>query len=444
MILEFRVTNYQIGFVYKSRRFMEINNGVSDSIPNKNIRLRRLRTSESVKAKATKISTLKKLCLETLYKNRHEISKIGMAPYWLLKPLFEKFTSDELERLENLNPRLRNEDSELWRKHFADHFPDIFRKCDFPGQDWRKFYFTQRNEQTERLKRAQEKLRKSTEELKNAKERRKVKILNLNPPPTRKTYGWTKLTPLQREFKKTLRTNSFQVKTGPTMMTVPVGWLPPDCRKPTNLTNGICPQALLPIKYLPKSSNEKNENYGRFYSNQSTTKSQTPSIRNNTKPIHSISASTSSSRAQSQTKREKSAVSSPTAVNRNITSNLKRSREIETPTHPSKKLRCSNGQSILNLQKITTPQTTSVTTRKINTATARKINTATTRKVNPPSTSSSSPSLSSSSSNTFVSKITKGSQISKISRTSSTDTKSNKTNNTVKSKSIKSRNQLHH
>ncbi|CAG8576105.1 11290_t:CDS:2, partial [Diversispora eburnea] len=384
---------------------------VSDSISNKNIRLRRLRTSESMKVKTTKVSTLKKLCLETLYKNRHEISKIGITPYWLLKPLFEKFTSDELERLEKFNP-------------------------------------TQRNEQTERLKRAQEKLRQSTAELKNAKERRKVKILNLNPPPTRKTHGWTKLTPLQREFKKTLLTNSLQVKTGPTMMTVPVGWLPPDCKKPTNLTNGICPQALLPVKYLPKSSNE---NYG-LYSNQSISKSKTPSIRNNTKPIHSISVSTSLSHAQSQTKRGKSAVSSSTAVNRTITSNLKRSREIETPTHTSKKLRCSNGQSILNSQRMTTPQTTSTITHKINTVTTRKVNSIlpTFRKVNNVSVTSRKVNIpSSSSSNTFASKITKESHISKIARTSSTDTKSkfiksNKTNNTVKSKLIKSRNQLHH
>ncbi|CAG8441322.1 15151_t:CDS:2 [Acaulospora morrowiae] len=222
-----------------------------------------------------RVQNLKELCLDVLMKNRRqylskynnlsfvllELRKVGKAPYWLMKPIYDKLEPSELEELEKQNPGLKEDTMELWKKHCIVRFPDEYN---LPDQDWRKLFFEQRSEEARRLGRACERLRKSTQE---NKKRRKVKLISpLNLPPMKRNHGgWVKLTPLQRELKKTLRSGAYehrthftQLESGPTMMTVPVDWLQ-GSRATSESSYRVPAQVTLPSKYLPVTMNTCNE-----------------------------------------------------------------------------------------------------------------------------------------------------------------------------------------
>ena len=75
--------------------------------------------------------------------------RLGNAPYYLIKPVLEKYNPEHLFRIEDYNPDLISDDDELWETHCKSEFKDKF-----PGEDesWRELYIRLKYEREMKLK----------------------------------------------------------------------------------------------------------------------------------------------------------------------------------------------------------------------------------------------------------------------------------------------------
>ncbi|XP_053213891.1 transcription elongation factor B polypeptide 3-like [Panonychus citri] len=94
------------------------------------------------------IPTLEKLCLQVLMDNYTNITHLGDAPYWLIKPVLEKCSSNQLFILEDYNPRLTEDDDELWKWHCEKEFRDWKRQED---ETWRDLFVRAEQERKRKL-----------------------------------------------------------------------------------------------------------------------------------------------------------------------------------------------------------------------------------------------------------------------------------------------------
>jgi elongin-A len=65
------------------------------------------------------------------------IEYTGGVPYYILKPILQKASYSQLERLEHYNPYLMEESDELWEVHVGRRFKG--RKRD-EMESWRELY----------------------------------------------------------------------------------------------------------------------------------------------------------------------------------------------------------------------------------------------------------------------------------------------------------------
>ena len=96
------------------------------------------------------VPKLEKLCLQVLMDNYTNITYLGDAPYWLIKPVLEKCTSNQLFILEDYNPRLTEDDDELWKWHCEKEFRNYKRQED---ETWRDLFIRAEQERKRKLER---------------------------------------------------------------------------------------------------------------------------------------------------------------------------------------------------------------------------------------------------------------------------------------------------
>lgn len=113
--------------------------------------------------------------------NHQHITYIGDAPFWLLKPVLAKCTPAQLLFLENLNPRLTEDDDELWEWHCRREFKDYERLED---ESWRELYTRAEIDRKRKLERITHKI-DMKEKSKGPVRKVKVAYANDIPKPPR-------------------------------------------------------------------------------------------------------------------------------------------------------------------------------------------------------------------------------------------------------------------
>ncbi|CAI2193931.1 11534_t:CDS:2 [Funneliformis geosporum] len=155
-------------------------------------------------SKNSGVKSLVQLCTMTLVSNKHRLYHLGNTPYHLLESILKFCTDEELRQLEEVNPRLVDEDMELWKRFLQQKLPG--RPLPTNPKNYRNIYLDIIDEEKEKKERIIGKLKKAMAEEKAKKEARQVKMLSVAPrEPKRKTSGYQKLTPLQKIRKEMIR-----------------------------------------------------------------------------------------------------------------------------------------------------------------------------------------------------------------------------------------------
>uniref|UniRef100_A0A915BR10 TFIIS N-terminal domain-containing protein n=1 Tax=Parascaris univalens TaxID=6257 RepID=A0A915BR10_PARUN len=92
------------------------------------------------------VPTLSTLCIRVLCANIDAIEEVGDTPYYLLKPVLEKCSPEQLSFIERRNPHLMEDSDELWEKIVNRVFPKCVTDND---ETWRDCY-TRMHVETER------------------------------------------------------------------------------------------------------------------------------------------------------------------------------------------------------------------------------------------------------------------------------------------------------
>ncbi|CAJ0920732.1 unnamed protein product, partial [Mesorhabditis belari] len=97
----------------------------------------------------TKVETLFTLCLRTVGNNINLIEDTGDIPFYILRPVLEKCTPEQLAYIESKNPILEEDGDCLWEQHFKMKFPS---ETTNEEESWKYAYF-----RTDRQKKGDEK-----------------------------------------------------------------------------------------------------------------------------------------------------------------------------------------------------------------------------------------------------------------------------------------------
>ncbi|XP_074600831.1 transcription elongation factor B polypeptide 3-like [Brevipalpus obovatus] len=125
------------------------------------------------------VPRLEDLCIRVLCDNHDRYEKIGDAPYWLIKPMLEKCTAKQLLDLENHNPRLTEDDDELWKWHCKNEYREYKREED---ESWRDLYTRAQMDREAKFNRIKEKFVKKEQSKDPVRNTKLVSVDQAKPP----------------------------------------------------------------------------------------------------------------------------------------------------------------------------------------------------------------------------------------------------------------------
>ncbi|XP_054708706.1 transcription elongation factor B polypeptide 3-like [Uloborus diversus] len=97
----------------------------------------------------TEVPTLFNACIEVLIDNIDAIECLGGTPYFLVKPVMERCTPNQLLNIENFNPSFLDETQDLWEAHCRR---DCRNAEPDENETWRDLYWRVKDETEKRLK----------------------------------------------------------------------------------------------------------------------------------------------------------------------------------------------------------------------------------------------------------------------------------------------------
>ncbi|XP_043478633.1 transcription elongation factor B polypeptide 3 [Leptopilina heterotoma] len=101
------------------------------------------------KSSLTNIPTLYELCIRVLIDNIEALEVTGGVPYYIIKPVLERATPDQLFMLEHFNPYLIEDTDPLWKFHCSREFRTQSRE---EMESWRDMYMRCLDEREAKLK----------------------------------------------------------------------------------------------------------------------------------------------------------------------------------------------------------------------------------------------------------------------------------------------------
>ncbi|XP_044147037.1 elongin-A-like [Bufo gargarizans] len=96
-----------------------------------------------------KMLSLYEQCLRILQNNIDSIQEVGGVPFDILKPVLERCTPEQLNRIEECNPVFMEDSGNLWKKHCERDFKG-HRLLEY--ESWREMYLRLYNEREEKLR----------------------------------------------------------------------------------------------------------------------------------------------------------------------------------------------------------------------------------------------------------------------------------------------------
>ncbi|XP_057332272.1 transcription elongation factor B polypeptide 3 isoform X2 [Microplitis mediator] len=127
-------------------RRMEEDKALNDAIYAKNIRTK---VYSGNKTSYTSVPSLYELCIRVLIENIEALECTGGVPYYLLKPVLDRATADQLYMIEHYNPYLIEDTDTLWKFHCNREFRNRERE---EMESWREMYMRCLDEREAKLK----------------------------------------------------------------------------------------------------------------------------------------------------------------------------------------------------------------------------------------------------------------------------------------------------
>ncbi|KAG8511902.1 Elongin-A [Galemys pyrenaicus] len=93
--------------------------------------------------------TLREQCIRVLKNNINSIFEVGSVPYFVLEPVLESCTPDQLYRIEKYNHVLVEETDKLWKTHCNQKFK---KEIPTEHESWREMYLRLQEAQEQRLR----------------------------------------------------------------------------------------------------------------------------------------------------------------------------------------------------------------------------------------------------------------------------------------------------
>ncbi|XP_003267606.3 elongin-A2 isoform X1 [Nomascus leucogenys] len=120
------------------------------------------------------VLTLRQQCVRVLRNNPDAISDVGEVPYWVLGPILEGWSPDQLYRREKDNHALIRETDELWRIHCLQDYKEEKPQ---EHESWRELYLRLPDAREQRLRVVTTNIRSARENNPNSRE---AKIICFN------------------------------------------------------------------------------------------------------------------------------------------------------------------------------------------------------------------------------------------------------------------------
>ncbi|XP_063930271.1 uncharacterized protein LOC135142481 [Zophobas morio] len=140
-----------------------------------------------------KCSTLAKLCVNVVLKNRKSIGKLSRVPLKELKPLFNSCTRENLAHLEKLNPEIIWFTDSYWKKFCRPPYPK-----EKPKIGWREFCLRQEKEFSQKLEVCEFRLKERYQKIESEKRKRRIIYMDKPAPEKRKKV----IMNLRRKYKR--------------------------------------------------------------------------------------------------------------------------------------------------------------------------------------------------------------------------------------------------
>ncbi|XP_069829532.1 elongin-A-like isoform X2 [Dendropsophus ebraccatus] len=96
-----------------------------------------------------KMLSLYQQCIRVLQNNIDSIQEVGGVPFEILKPVLDRCTPEQLNRIEECNPVFMEDSGNLWKKHCERDFKG-HRLLEY--ESWREMYLRLFNEREEKLR----------------------------------------------------------------------------------------------------------------------------------------------------------------------------------------------------------------------------------------------------------------------------------------------------
>ncbi|XP_012283397.1 transcription elongation factor B polypeptide 3 [Orussus abietinus] len=145
----------------------------------------------------TIVPTLYELCIRVLIENIEALEFTGGVPFYILKPVLERATSDQLFMLEHHNPYLVEDTDALWQFHCNREFRNKQRE---EMETWREMYMRCLDEREAKLKALTANIKQSIDNSLPVRSTKLAYVDNVVKPPRnvlrkQAKYGTAKATP---------------------------------------------------------------------------------------------------------------------------------------------------------------------------------------------------------------------------------------------------------
>lgn len=130
-----------------------------------------------------RIPTLRALALRLCVMNANNFVSLGDLPCLLVKPILQACSATNLAHLEDQSPHLREDTEDLWQRHVAERFKQVYQKHE--DEDWRGLYDRLKFQQSERLREATARLRAKNGKLKEEKLAKQIIVIDPKKTPVK-------------------------------------------------------------------------------------------------------------------------------------------------------------------------------------------------------------------------------------------------------------------
>ncbi|KAK0096252.1 hypothetical protein PV326_005992 [Microctonus aethiopoides] len=220
-------------------RRQEEDKALNEAIYAKNMRTK---VYSGNKTSYTSVPSLYELCIRVLIENIEALEATGGVPYYIIKPVLERATADQLFMIEHYNPYLIEDTDDMWKFHCNREFRTKQRE---EMESWREMYMRCLDEREAKLKTLTANIKQSIDKSLPARSTKMAYVDNIVKPPRnvlrkQAKYGTSNTATSSSDLKKKILTGG---NNAPTNISVP----PPPGPRMKSSSSGVMKKNKAPL-----------------------------------------------------------------------------------------------------------------------------------------------------------------------------------------------------